>query len=230
MRLKSEAELEHALFDHWLELRSSRRLDSVLPRCTDWEADHRGTRVGYKTLNYSIRRQLRLPGAHGMGYGIADLVEIYWSVRTKNGKQDPNWRPSLNAHVVELKNARLEMEHVDQLYRYMLALRGALNLGGANSINQPDEKVFVYVRGLLLGPEMSRSVELVGALATHADVSLTVATFTLSPVDGIQINRPVDYERFYNVGIFRVDELRVLGESLIASDALVATRGDWVGS
>ncbi len=95
-------EIEAALCREWRGLRESGDLGVVLPACgtRQWMRDD-GC-VGYVTVDYSVQRNVGFPGAHRSAPGVASIVEKYWSLRTMNGRQDPNWRPSLNVHVVHV--------------------------------------------------------------------------------------------------------------------------------
>lgn len=230
MRLRNESDLETALFNHWQELRESGRLDCALPSCRTWERPRGQEMIGYQTLDYKIHRQLRLPGAWGSRKdGIADLVELYWSVRTLNGEQDPSWEPSLNAHVVELKNEPLQMKHVEQLYRYILALRGALVHGGnglfiSKTIERP--KISLNVRGVLIGPHVPESVAIIDALSAHADVPIAVASYVLSATEGLVFKRTGTEERFFSAG-YEPDRLKVVGGDLISQNSLFLSQEKW---
>jgi len=229
MKLRSEADLEDGLFSRWADLRQMGRFDRVLPGCTtrNWTGGD-GESRGYVTLDYRVTRQLSLPGAWGQGRaGRADLVELYWSVRTRGGVQDMTWAPSLNAHAIELKNEPLDTRHVEQLYRYVLSLRAALHLGGIGQLISDNDVVSLNVRGLLLGPSISEPVGMLDALASYADVPISVARFDIDPVRGVTITQSGREEDFFHVGIFDSEELRALGASLIANDSMYRSAGIW---
>lgn len=231
MQFKSERDLEDPLYRDWPTIRAQDRLAACLPRCTtrQWVHPDRGT-LGYVTLDYRLHRQLGVPGAAvGGNTGVADLVEHYWSVRTRDGIQDIEWPLSLNIHVVELKNEALTVAHCQQVYRYALALRGAAAMSLRSAIPNPDHLPEVHVRAVLLGPEISREAAVLHAMASRIDLPLFLTRFHVSAIDGITFSEPEDPERFRQVGINDVDALVDLGQRCFAPSPLTATEGRWTG-
>jgi hypothetical protein len=228
MRPRTEAELEAELYRSWQQLRETGRLDEMLPRCTRRSWLLNGQRHGYVTLDYKVLRQLRLPSAWGhSGDGIADLVEIYWAVRTLGGVQNLNWAPSLVANVIELKNESLSVSNLEQLYRYTIALRAALHSGAISGLLKQGRPVELHVRGLLLGPSVPEAVNIVDALATFVEVPISVGRFEFSATDGLLFHRTGGEERFFETGIFDRDRLDQLGHELVGNDQLIRSQGFW---
>lgn len=159
------------------------------------------------------------------GTGVADLVEVYWSVRTLNGKQDPNWAPSLNIKVVELKNVPLQVEDLVQLYRYSLILKHGLRIPDLTSLVD-SKRISLYVRGLLLGREISSDVAAASALLNHAEVPITVGKFSLCPVKGLTISSSPRDEEMWVIGVGIPDLLKV-GHQLTDQAVLLRSNGRW---
>ena len=227
--LRSERDLEDLLFAEWRPLRESGRFSELLPDCrTRQWVTPRGI-LGYVTAEYRVVRQLVLPGAWGVkGDGRSDLVELYWSIRTLDGHRDPAWPISFNANVVELKNQTLQPADVEQVFRYSIALRGAI-LRSSLGDRIRDNSVTLNVKALLLGPEMSEPVELIEAIAGYEGSGLAVARFRLSASGGIALERAQNVERFWNVGIDAHDELKSTGDALLENDELMRANLAWGG-
>lgn len=229
-RLRSERDLEDMLFAEWRALREAGRLEHSLPRCSTRQWVRGPDDIsGYMTVDYRVHRQLRIPGALGFegAFGIADFVEQYWSVRTRNGVQDPTWLPSLNINVVELKNETLTVAHCEQVLRYAIALRQAVLMAGRSWFVGETAPANVYVRALLLGPGMTRDAEVVNGLGSmlhspggDGEIPLRLATFRVSATEGILIDEPTDPERFWHVGIGQPEEVKALGVDLLKEERL----------
>jgi len=199
MRFDSEHDLESALFDHWFELRQARRLDEVLPGAATYRAEVNGQAFGYRTVDHRIHRQFPLPGtspAGGVGY--ADLVEHYWSVRVKG-----DWGPNLHVNVVELKNETLQVAHLEQLFRYITALRAGLAAAGLYPYDprfRSNDRC-IFVGGALIGPRMSESAAVVDSIlaaqwGAEDETPLRVGIIDYHPTDGLRITRFSEYDRF----------------------------------
>ncbi len=200
-------------------------MDGVLPGCGDQEWARENAMVGYRTLDYRTYRALRVPT--GEGATTITLVEVYWSVRTRNGAQDSGWPPSLNVNLVSLHDGEAGLAEVTTLYRAALGLKGALNLAGMSRLTGRGG-VSLYVRGVLLAPAVADAAVLVDALSSFADVPIAVATAELSG-DDVRIRRSAGTARYFDIASADVEALRELGQSLIASDALFRTDGVWEG-
>jgi hypothetical protein len=119
---------------------------------------------------------------------------------------------------------------VEQLYRYVLALKAALQLGGIGDLIRTGHVVSLNVRGLLLGPSIPEPVAMIDALASHAEIPISVARFDIDPLDGVSITPSGREEEFFYVAIFDTDKLQSLGNDLISSDALYRSAGIWTAS
>lgn len=217
------------VFERWADLRNAGRLDSVLPSCRTWSKQlPDGRRRGYFTLDYRVRRDLLLPGAQTAGRKeVVGLVETYWSVRTSGGVQDSSWPPSLNAHVVELWDEPIRAQHVDEVYRYTIALRSALHFGGIGELIAQGSAINLNVRGLLLGPSISEPAAILDSLAEHNDVPVTVARFGTASTGELEIHRSGREEDFFQVGVAAAEDLRRVGRQLIERDSLFKSGGIW---
>ena len=199
MRFDTERDLESALFDHWFELRQARRLDAVLPGAATYRASVNGHLFGYRTIDHRIHRQCPLPGAgSGGAVGYADLVEHYWSVRV-NG----DWGPNLHVNVVELKNETLQVAHIEQLFRYITALRAGLAAAGLHPYQPRDRSSdrCVYVSGALIGPRISEAAAVVDSIlaaqwGAEDETPLRVGIIDYHPTEGLRVERFSEYDRF----------------------------------
>ena len=215
------------LLDGWRQLRDADRLGSLLPRSTNrvWEGG--GAAYGFVTVDYRVYRELVLSSPTGTDPGsVADLVEMYWSVRTHGGAQDPQWAAALNAHVIQVQEGALTVNHLDRLYRLVVTLRRSLQLGGIGDLTAAGKPVALHARGLLLGPSLSKPVAIVDALANHADVPLTVGRYSEDRPGEFLFSSSGGESRFYLDG-GDGEQLRALGERLLRHDRLFKSQGRW---
>ena len=217
------------MLETWRSLRDADRLGTLLPRCDtrSWEAD--GVRHGFVTLDYRTYRNISLDpsGAGGQAFG-ADLLEMYWSVRTRDGGQDPNWAAAVNAHVVEVRPDPLTVEDLERLYRLVVVLRRSLQLGGIGDLVAAGRSVALHTRGLLLGPTLSAPVAIVDTLATHADVPLTVGRYQVDADGSLRFfSGSADTRHLWDYGLGDADHQRALGARLLGHDELFRSGGVW---
>jgi len=215
--------VEELLYTQWRPWREDGRMDGVLPGCGDQEWARENALVGYRTLDYRTCRPLRIPS--GGAVISVTMAEIYWSVRTRNGAQDPGWPPSLNFNLVALHDVAVGLPEVETLYRAALAIKGALNLAGMSRLTGRGG-VSLYVRGVLLAPAATDAAILADAISGFADVPIAVATVQATGED-VAIRRCAGTARFFDIASAEGDELRALGQSLIGDDALFRNDGVW---
>jgi hypothetical protein len=190
---------------------------------------HRDGRMGYATLDYRLQRHVKLPGANGKGpAGVASLLEQYWSVRTLDGGQDPNWMPSLNVHVVHIRPRAVTSADVEELLRNAIVVRGAARIAGQPGFSGAPQRAELYVRALLLGVEVGKDVAVFDAIETLDGIQFGAAAYRFSVADGFSVT-PLDAtDRFSEIGIFHTPEIKQLGERLISDDTLPSH--DWIWS
>jgi hypothetical protein len=220
--------LSQRLLDEWVMLRKDGALDGLLPRCGNahWPRDDRPVgHVGYVTKDYRIRHRVEFPDPwHRKKTHCVDLVETYWSIRTAGGVQDVKWPPSLNAHAILVTDQTIATEHIDELYRSVLALTAAVSAGGFAGLARSGAKVSLYVRGVAIGSAVGDVGSVLGAIAEHADLPLSLASATYSPTGEIRIRESDQVERYFG-GDFR--PLQSHGHNLIGADELLRTGGFW---
>lgn len=219
----NRASVEAELFSHWRAWREEGRLDGVLPGCGDQEWMRDEARVGYRTVDYRTHRDLRVPDAPN----ALDLVEIYWSVRTRNGVQDPDWPPALNVNLVAVTDGTVTLRDVERLYRDALALRGALMLAGMGRLSGRRSGVSLYVRGVLVGPDSEEGALLGDALSAFAEVPIAVAHARLEDGQEPVVKRAAGTAHFFDLASADVDALRDTGAALVGSDRLFRSEGVW---
>jgi hypothetical protein len=218
--------LRQRLLESWRALRESDRLGTLLPRCISRSYGATGEGFGFATVDYRIYRDVAL-GFDRVESGLeADLIEMYWSVRTRGGKQDPQWAAAVNGHVVMVTEGALNVKHLERLYRQVVSLRLALQLGGIGDLTAAGKPVALHARGLLLGSSLSRPVAIVDALANHADVPLTVGRYGVGPGGEFEFSSSGDESRFY-LPQDDTDHLRAVGERFLHHDRLFQTQGIW---
>jgi hypothetical protein len=213
--------LKALLLDRWRALRRADALGTLLPRCTDRSIGDPAAAIGFVTLDYRVYRDLALAD----DVPVPDLVEMYWSVRTKGGDQDPHWAASVNAHVVLVTDGSVGVEHLERLHRQVVTLRRALQLGGIGELLAGGKAVALHTRGLLLGADFTGPGAIVDALANRADVPLSVGRFELVD-DEFYFSSSGAPSRFEQ-GQAEPEALRVLGERLLQHDQLFRSQGDW---
>jgi hypothetical protein len=205
MRFDQEKEFEDILFEHWFDFRREGRLDDVLPSAKSYTVTSEDGRVlGYDTREHRVFRQFRVPKAgRSGGDGVIDLLEVYFSVR-----REGDWGPNLHINVLELKNCRLEVEHLAQLFRYitsiragLLSLRMPLWLPGANHRNRS-----VYVSGALLGPGASEDVLVADSMfhglwsVFYTQSPIRVGRIHMHPTKGLLVSRHNPNDHFHFLG------------------------------
>src|SRR5512147_3207390 len=191
----NRASVESELFARWRTWREEGRFDGVLPGCGDQEWMREEARVGYRTVEYRTYRDLRVPGAPG----ALDLVEVYWSVRTRNGAQDTDWPPALNVNLVAVTAGTVTLADVERLYRDALALRGALMLAGMGRLSGRRKGVSLYVRGVLVGPDSDEAALLGDALSAFAEVPIAIAHAMIEEGRDPMVKRAAGSAHFFDV-------------------------------
>jgi hypothetical protein len=213
--------LKAQLLERWRTLRHADALGTLLPRCTDRSIGEPAARIGFVTLDYRVYRDLALADE----VPPPDLVEMYWSVRTKAGGPDPHWAASLNAHVLLVTEGAVGVELLERLHRQVVTLRRALQLGGIGALLAGGKAVALHARGLLLGADLSGPGAIVDALANRADVPLSVGRFELVE-DEFHFSSSGAPSRFEQ-GQAEPEGLRLLGERLLQHDQLFKSQGEW---
>lgn len=159
-------DLESALCREWPRLRELDCLQSVLPSCRTRQWVRDDGIVGYVTLDYQLHADLKIPGAWNQPrVAVASLVEHYWSVRTRDRRQDSEWLPSLNLNVVNIRNTTVTSDDAEEVLRYALVLERAARSAGRSWLAQ-DKRANLYVRAVLLGAEIGPDVNLLAAMDT----------------------------------------------------------------
>lgn len=212
-----------ALRRDWSELRQSDKLDAVLPSCATRQWALERGQVGYVTLDYKVSPDVRLVGA---GREPPTLVEHYWSVRTLNGRQDKDWKPSLNINAVHLHSRAVSAADVENALLNAVALRLA---AGAQGWFRDDAKAQLYVRAVVLGESVNEDANIVGGLETGHGVQLRIGRIRHSSQDGFVVEKGADEERFWRVGRSSLDELRDLGRQMLGTDELPISGFSWQG-
>lgn len=210
-----------AILDQWRSYRDADQLGTLLPRSTPrtWGTGSEASAI--VTVDYRLYRDLSLAGS------VADLVEVYWTVRLKGAIQDPNGATAINAHVIRVATEPLGAEDLDLVRRQVVMIRRALHLGGIGGLIADCKPIAFHVRGLVLGPELSAPVAILERLASLTDVSLTVARYamaddgTVSFLSGSADSRPREQSAEHS------EELTSLGQRMLRHDALMRTQGTW---
>lgn len=216
------------VLDRWRALRDAGRLGALLPQCIDRSWGDGDQAYGFVTADYRVYRDFTLPsGPAGGPPPMADLIELYWSVRTRGRRQDPNWAAALNAHVVRVVAGPAAAADLDELYRQVVTLRRALQIGGTGPLVADGASVALHARGLLLAPELSAPVAIVERLASHADIPLTVGRYRLNDAGGLEFAGAADGAPRWEVADVSEEELTSLGRRLVQHDLLVRLRGQW---
>lgn len=222
---EAEPAIRARLLDTWRTLRDGDRLGTLLPRSTsrEWHSDDR--RHGFVTLDYRVYRDFGLPGT-GVTGPTADLLEIYWSVRTRDGHQDPDWATAVNVHVIRVTDGDAQVEDLEQLYRQVVLVRRAIQLGGVGGLVADGAAIALHARGLLLAPALSAPLAIVDAIAARADVPLTVGRYQTGPDDSIAFAGASPAARPWEAHGDPA-ELAALGSRLLSHDQLFTARGAW---
>ena len=210
-----------AILDHWRAYRDADQLGTLLPRSTPrtWGGDQEPSSI--VTVDYRIYRDFSVDAS------VADLVEMYWTVRLKGVVQDPNWATAINAHVIRVSTEPLGAEDLDLTRRQVVMIRRALHLGGIGGLIADCKPIALHVRGLVLGPALSAPVAILERLASLTDVPLTVGRYamaddgTVSFLSGSAESRPREDDSEHS------EELTSLGQRLLRHDALMRTQGSW---
>ncbi len=214
------------VLDDWARHRHAGRLGTLLPQCVDRVWGEGAEAAGFITTDYRVLRDFPLAAEADGGAPVADLIELYWAVRTRAGRQDPNWAAALNAHVVLAIDEPVSALHVDHLYRLAVILRKALQLGAIGPLVADAKSVALHVRGLLLGGAPKAPAAIVERLASHADLPLTVGRYQVGSDGGVEFEGgATDSRHWESVG--NDADLRALGHRLVQHDALIRTAGIW---
>ena len=209
------------ILDHWRSYRDADQLGTLLPRSTPRTWGEAADTAAIVTVDDRIYRDLSLPAS------VADLVEVYWTVRLKGEVPDPNWATAINAHVIRVSTEPLGAEDLDLVRRQVVMIRRALHLGGIGGLIADCKPIALHVRGLVLGPDLSAPVAILERLASLTDVPLTVGRYrvaddgTVSFLSGSADTTP------WEQGAENAEELTSLGQRLLRHDALMRTQGTW---
>lgn len=214
------------VLDDWARHRTTGRLGTLLPQCVDRVWGEGDEAAGFVTTDYRVLRDFPLGRGGDRPVPAADLIELYWSVRTRGGRQDPNWAPALNAHVVQVVDESVSALHVDQLYRLAVVLRKALQLGAIGPLVADAKAVALHVRGLLLGGAPKAPAAIVERLASHADLPLTVGRYLVAPDGSVEFAGGATDSRHWEAAADDA-ELTALGQRLVQHDQLIRTAGVW---
>jgi hypothetical protein len=213
------------LLDSWRGLREADRLGTLLPRCGNRTYGDPADGYGFVTVDYRIYRDVLLAAGTDPNQ-IADLIEMYWSVRTRHGVQDSQWAAAVNAHVIQVVDGPLTVQDLDRLYRLVATLRRALQLGGIGDLTAAGKPVALHARGLLLGAELSEPVAIVDALATRAEVPLTIGRYGVDRAGELEFSGSSEYSHFYGIEP-DPERLRTIGERFLHHDRLFRSQGVW---
>lgn len=229
--MTDQRDLESALHRDWRALREAERFHGSLPSCRTKQWVREDGHVGYVTLDYRLRRDFTLPAGQYGAFAEEPFtfVEQYWSVRTMNGRQDPNWRPILNLHVVHLRARRVTGHDVEAVVRNALLLRHAASRTAPAAFLGNEPRASLNVIGLVLGTELAPEVSVVGATDGVFGIPFRAASFTYTVADGFAVQPSEDDERFLAIGTDLDGQLAVLGEQLVGDDLLPAQGYVWSG-
>lgn len=234
MSRPTEHDLQAALRRDWPKIREEWRRISVLPSCSthQWILEKR--RVGYVTLDYRLHENIEIPGAWGEeGSASAPLVEQYWSVRTLDGQQNPSWLPSLNIHVIFLRNRKVDSADAEEIIRIARVLQMAAQMAGQQWFVEP-KRAELYVRSLLLGRTIGADADVIAAIDSSRlerdQAQFAVAQFSHTLAAGFSLSLPRGGERLSDPGLFHQDEVRELGVRLLGDDSLPTLDFAWPGT
>jgi len=221
-RTFDETELRAALARDWRELRERGALDLFCaPMATRQWTNDRGARPGYITLDYRIHEGIAAPDG---GQDAPALLEHYWSVRTLDGRQDPDWPPALNLNVVHLHTGTLNAEHVENASRNALVFHRAAFR--QSWFDDPD-RARLHVRAVILGETVGEDADIIAGLLESQGVS--VGQFSVDDL-GFQFRRSVSPKRVWNVGLVNAEATRTLAEELFGNDTLPRRDFRWDGT
>lgn len=222
-------DIEAALSREWRTLREAGRLRPILPDCGTRQWMRGDACAGYVTVDYCVQRNVQFPGARGATPGVASIVEKYWSVRTINGRQDPTWRPSVNVHVVHVRNHAVTCTDAEDLLRNAWVARQAVWSAGRGD-RAPAAQATLYVRAALLGTRVGDDVNLLSQAEAFRDIPFRAGEFTFSLADGFTFAERENDEWFdCEVGLYHWREIVEFGERLIGDDLLPLQHFAWRG-
>jgi len=217
-----------AILDRWRSYRDADELGTLLPRSTPRTWGGETDPAAIVTVDYRVYRDFSLDaGGLVPPASVADLLEVYWTVRLKGEVQDPNWATAINAHVIRISTEPLGAEDLEITYRQVVAIRRALQLGGIGGLIADCKPIALHVRGLLLGPSLSAPVAILEGLASHTDVPLTVGRYAVSDDGGVSFLSGTADTRPWEQTPADVTQLESLGQRLLRHDALIRTQGSW---
>lgn len=223
-----QSELDGLLFREWPRIQETRALGWSLPPSStrQWVIDKEVH--GYVTLDYQLHRNVSIPNAAGEGkHGSATLVEQYWAVRTRNGRQDPHWPPSLNVNVVHGIAKPVTVAHCESALRNGLLVRRAAYSASQGCFR--DEKANCRVRTYVIGSAITTEAESFAAFGEFQDVRLHVARYSYSAEKGFQFEEAAGGERFWHVGLLTDEENRQFGEQFFLDAHLPGHGFEWDG-
>ena len=219
-----ESAMRSALVRDWRDLREQGALDLLCASMAtrQWLNDH-GAKPGYVTLDYRVHEGI---AAADGGREAPVLLEHYWSVRTLDSRQDPEWSPALNLNVVHLHAGALDARHVENAVRNALVFHRAAYR--QSWFDDPD-RARLLVRAVLIGESVGEDADIMAAFQEFQGVQLAAGTFTHDSHDGFQFQRPVNKERVWNVGLVNPQATRALAAELFGSDVLPQRDFRWDG-
>jgi len=218
-----ETAMRGALVRDWRDLRDRGALDLLCASMAtrQWMND-RGAKPGYVTVDYRVDDGIAAPDG---GREAPTLLEHYWSVRTLDGRQDPEWSPALNLNVVHLHAGPLGARHVENALRNALVFHRAAYR--QSWFDDPD-RARLHVRAVLIGESLGEDADIMAGFQEFQGVQVAAGTFTHGG-DGFQFQRPVNKERVWNVGLVNPQATRTLAEELFGSDVLPQRDFRWDG-
>lgn len=219
----TEQELRDALRREWRSLREAKGLDFLLrpARTHQWVSD-RGL-FGYALMDYQVRTDVSLRGLSVQPV----LVEHYWTVRTLDSRQDPNWEPALNINVVHLYRSTVHAAHVDQALRSSYELRCAA--WRQCWFGENPKRANLYVRAVALGSAVGEDASMIANRETTDGVSVCIAAYKYGVGDGFTFDADPHEERLWCVATLLPEESAQLGADLFSADALPKQEFRWVG-
>ncbi len=216
------------ILDRWRSYRDLDQLGTLLPRSTARSWGDPPETAAIMTVDYRIYRDFSLEaGGLAPPASVADLLEVYWTVRLKGEVQDPNWATAINAHVIRISTEPLGADDLEVTYRQVVAVRRALHLGGIGGLIADGKPIALHARGLVLGPSLSAPVAIIEGLANHTDVPLTVGRYSVAEDGAVSFLSGSADAKPWEHGTAHSEDLESLGRRLLRHDGLMRTQGSW---
>ena len=225
-----QSELDGLLFREWPRIQTNHALGWSLPPSSTRQWVNGKDVHGYVTLDHQLHRQVTIPNAVADGkHGTATLLEQYWAVRTKNGRQDPQWPPSLNVNVVHGVAGPVTMAHCESALRNGLLVRRAA-YSASNGCFGATEKANCWVRAYVIGSTITPEAASFAAFGEFHEVRLHVARFTYSAEEGFHFEESPDGERLWHVGLLTDEDNRQFGARFFLDAYLPDHEFEWGGT